>query len=267
MEVKLIDIDLLVPSAIVEGRIPKPDFKTIDTAKSHGIEALPVVKARPHSGGPGYEILSNIMTWMVAQNICVQQVPTLITDVSDEVARLNVEHDVSDNKEDPIEEARHLQALVEQGGLNVKQAGELLGRSRTEASHRLRLLKLDPSVQELVSERKLEIGHGKVLAALSASEQKRLAQKILNNKPKPLSVRNTELEVRKIRLGSTESKPVEKTADHIKLEEVLSSIVGSKVTINELPDTHGHGHVTIEYQGYEVLDGILERLGYTCPTD
>jgi len=267
MEVKLIDIDLLKPSVIVEGRRPNPDYKTIDTAKLHGIDALPIVKARPHATGPGYEILSNIMTWMVAQKICVQQVPTLITDVSDEVAKLNVEHDVSDNKEDPIEEARHLQALVEQGGLNVKQAGELLGKSRTEASHRLRLLKLDSSVQELISKGELEIGHGKALATLPVSDQKRLAQKILNNKPRPLSVRNTELEVKKIRSGLDGPDPMVKSADHIKLEEELTCIVGSRVTINELPNDRGHGHVTIEYLGYEVLDGILERLGYTCTTD
>lgn len=264
MEVKLIDIDLLEPSSILLGSIPKPDLKAIKMAKSHGIDALPVVKARAQIDGHGYEILSNILTWRIAQDINVEQVPTIITDVSDEVAKINVLHDVNNKKEDPIDEANHIKALVDDGGLSVKDAGLQIGLSRTEASHRLRLLKLHESIQVLVSKKKLEIGHGKALAGLCLSDQKRLVQKILNNRPNLLSIRNTELEVKKIKSGLITNI---KSPDHLKLEEELSDIVGSQIVINESSDKKGHGQVIIEYQGNEVLDGIMERLGYCLPND
>jgi len=264
VEVKLIDIDLLEPSRILQGCIPKPDMKDINMARSHGINALPIVKARPGIDGHGYEILSNILTWKIAQNINAEQVPTIITDVSDEVAKINVQHDINDKKEDPIDEAKYIKALVDDGGLSVKDAGSHIGLSRTEASHRLRLLKLDVVIQELVSKNKIEIGHGKALAGLCVSDQKRLVQKILNNRPRILSIRNTELEVKKIKTGSILNS---KSPDHLKLEDELTGIVGSQVVINENTDKKGHGQVVIEYQGNEVLDGILERLGYCLQSD
>lgn len=45
----------------------------------------------------------------------------------------------------------------------------------------------------------------------------------------------------------------------MKLEETITDIVGSLVEINEKTGQNECGQVVINYQGYEVLDGILER--------
>ncbi len=163
MDVRLIDIDLLIPSSIIGGCMPKPGIININVAKTHGINSLPVVKARPLASG-GYEILSNILTWRIAQNINVDQVPTVIVDVSDDVAKINVEHDIDKQKDDPIAKAKHIQVLVNNENLSIKDAAWQTGLSRTDASHLLRLLNLDKSIQVLISEAKLSVGHGKALA-------------------------------------------------------------------------------------------------------
>ncbi len=87
-----------------------------------------------------------------------------------------------------------------------------------------------------------------------------LAKKILNHRP-ALSIRKTEAEVKKIKSGDVTAMP-DKSPDHLKLEQTLTDIVGSPIEIIEEPEQKECGRIVISYHGYQVLDGILERLGY-----
>ena len=63
-----------------------------------------------------------------------------------------------------IDEARSLVRLIEEFGLTHQGVADTLGRSRAMISNTLRLLNLEPTVQALVSERRIEMGHARALA-------------------------------------------------------------------------------------------------------
>lgn len=167
--------------------------------------------------------------------------------------------DLGQEKKDPIKQAKQIKKLIEDNGFSVKDAGLKINITPTTASHLLRLLKLDNSIQKLLSEKILNIGHGKALASLDIQDQKKLVNKILKHRPQILSIRKTEEAVKKIKFNILDCT---KSPDHLKLEETITDIVGSLVEINETPGKKECGQVVINYQGYGVLDGILERLGY-----
>ncbi|HCB12482.1 MAG TPA: hypothetical protein DEP36_02770, partial [Gammaproteobacteria bacterium] len=61
----------------------------------------------------------------------------------------------------------------------ITAAGRALGLSRTEASHRLRLLQLAPSVQARITAGQLEMGKARPLVGLPASVQWELVQRLV----------------------------------------------------------------------------------------
>jgi ParB/RepB/Spo0J family partition protein len=65
---------------------------------------------------------------------------------------------------DPVDEARALQALVEQCGYTQKELGERLGLSDAAINYKLSLLKLSPELQQDVSRGRLSATQGRVIS-------------------------------------------------------------------------------------------------------
>ena len=104
-----------------------------------------------------------------------------------------------------IDEARSLVRLIEEFNLTHQGVADTLGRSRAMISNTLRLLNLDSSVQQLVIERRIEMGHARALLALESAEQGRAARRIVEDN---LTVREAERLVR----AMTEPRPAPLTS-------------------------------------------------------
>ena len=213
---------------------------------------------------PRYEILTGLRHWLLAQRAELATVPVQVRDsLSEEDARRLVEQDAGQEQTDPIAEARAIQAEVARGR-SVAAVGRTLGLSRTEASHRLRLLRLAPSVQARVASGALELGKARALVGLPERAQLDLAQRIARE---GLTTRQVEALAKAYKPGGGPPQaeaglrpaPPAPDPDLARLEADLAEWLGTRVTIRY--GDGGQGQLIVEFANLEILEGVLERIG------
>ncbi|MFO1432487.1 MAG: ParB/RepB/Spo0J family partition protein [Candidatus Competibacteraceae bacterium] len=251
--------------------LPWPSAEEIELIRELGFVDPVTARPIPHTEPPHYEILSGEKNWLAAQKAGLTRIAVMVlAEADDETAKRMQILQAHTDKHDPIQEARALQQQV-QRGLSVTHVGSATGRSRTMASHLLRLLQLEPAVQQLISNGALSVGHAKVLVGLAPAVQIELANRIRRQQ---LTVRQTEALVRSIRQNQldTAANALDamgnlraRNADVERLETDLSALIGSPVSLDYSGD--GSGRLTIAFSDLEVLDGLLDRLGYRRDID
>ncbi len=230
-----------------------------ESIKVHGIIVPIVVRPRPEGG---YFLIAGERRWRAAQRAGLHEVPVVVQEVDSQVAfeRALVEN-LQRSDLGPIEEAVAFQRLCDEFGLTQEQVAERIGKDRSTVSNAIRLLKLPPSVRQMVEDERLSMGHARALLGLEeVPEIERAARTVID---KALSVRATEALVKKLRSPEPEKSrtraPVAKSASVRDLEERLTKSLGSPVTITE--DEPGKvGRIEIKYLNLDHLDRLLDRL-------
>ena len=243
--------------------LPWPNSQAVALARAVGFVEPVTVRPLPGATPPRYEILAGLRHWLLAQRAQLATVPVHVRDrVSDEDARRLVEQDTGQAPHDPIAEARAIQAEVE-GGRSIAAVGRARGLSRTEASHRLRLLRLAPSLQQQVATGALEIGKARALVGLPDRVQLDLARRIVQE---GLTTRRAEALARARKRGQAEAgggrappSPPAQDPDLARLETELAERFGTRVTVDYGAD--GRGRLIVEFADLEILEGVLERIG------
>ncbi len=230
-----------------------------ESIKVHGIIVPIVVRPRPEGG---YFLIAGERRWRAAQRAGLHVVPVVVQEVDSQVAfeRALVEN-LQRSDLGPIEEAVAFQRLCDEFGLTQEQVAERIGKDRSTVSNAIRLLKLPPSVRQMVEDERLSMGHARALLGLEeVPEIERAARTVID---KALSVRATEALVKKLRSPEPEKSrtraPVAKSASVRDLEERLTKALGGPVTITE--DEPGKvGRIEIKYLNLDHLDRLLDRL-------
>ena len=245
--------------------LPWPTPAAVALARTVGFVEPVTVRPLPGATPPRYEILAGLRHWLLAQRAELATVPVHVQDsLSDEDARRLVEQDAGSALPDPLAEARAIQAAVARGR-SIAAAGRDWGLSRTEASHRLRLLRLAPSVQARVARGALAIGKARALVGLPERIQIDLAQRIARE---GLATRQVEALAKVYKPGGGHSRtdvgmtpaPPAKDPNLARLETELAEQLGTRVTIRY--GDGGQGQRAIDFANLEILEGVLERLGY-----
>ncbi|MGB5344822.1 MAG: ParB/RepB/Spo0J family partition protein [Woeseia sp.] len=237
-----------------------------DLARS--IEAQGVVQpivVRPIGNGangqPRYEIIAGERRWRAAQLAQLDTIPAIIRQVPDEAAiAMALIENIQRENLNPLEEARALDRLIKEFGITHQEAAEAVGRSRASVSNLLRLLDLSDKVKPLLESRELEMGHARALLSLpNATQQLDAARIVIKQR---LSVRNTEVLVRKMLSDKPGHRPATKpatpNADIRRLEKDITDKLGAKVHIDH--GTKGAGKLVISYNSLDELDGILKHI-------
>ena len=224
-----------------------------DSIKIRGI--MQPILVRQISGGR-YEIIAGERRWRAAQIAGLREVPALIREVADEAAlAMSLIENIQRENLNPLEEALGIQRLIKEFGMTHQAAGRALGSSRSSISNLLRLLSLPASVQKLMMQGKLDMGHGRALLALPSSRQMEAANLVAH---KQFSVRETEVLVSRMTDFPVAKKHPKRDRDLLRLQEEVSAKIGAQVTIK--PGKKNSGNVTIHYDNLEQLDEILTRL-------
>jgi ParB family chromosome partitioning protein len=142
-------------------------------------------------GGPPYELIMGERRLRAAKAANLETVPAIVRDTTDDAllrdALLENIHRVQLN---PLEEAAAYQQLLQEFGATHEELASRIGRSRSQVTNTIRLMKLPVKVQTRVAAGVLSAGHARALLGLPDHEaMDALATRIV---AEGLSVRATE---------------------------------------------------------------------------
>jgi ParB family chromosome partitioning protein len=158
-----------------------------------------------------------------------------------------------------IEEAESYQSLVDLGNTH-EEVSHIINKSRSQITNSLRLLKLPEEIREYLEQGQLESGHAKLLVTLKDFQQINLGRLAAT---KSWSVQTLQSKVSGAKSLNFESGGVQnrQDKDRLALENSLSEHVGSPCKITSKKGRAGQ--LIIDYGSAEILEGILEKLGYS----
>jgi len=223
--------------------------------EKHGILQPLAVRKLPNGR---YQIIAGERRWRAARAAGLKQVPVHIVEADDQtVMELALVENLQRQDLNPIEEAEGFKTLMDEYHLTQEQVAERVGKSRPAVANALRLLALSPRVRVWVSDGSLSAGHARALLSLSdQGKQESAAVQVLNQ---ALSVRQTELLVKKLQQETAPQQKKSPTEVNY-LEEVarnLTSRLGRKVT---LVNGRKKGRIELEFYGADDLEQLISQL-------
>lgn len=140
--------------------------------------------------------------------------------------------------------------------LSHEQIGHRTGKDRSTITNMLRLLRLPDEVQLLLAERRLSMGHAKVILGLPSPDlQRQVADQAT---AQGYSVRQVERLVQRM-TEPREPKPAEQLEDDPNVKAAmkdLEGVLGTRVRIVQRSEQRGH--MEIEYYSLDDLNRIYE---------
>jgi ParB family chromosome partitioning protein len=205
----------------------------------------------------GYQLVAGERRVRAAQMAGLDRVPAVIRQMAerDQLAVAIVEN-VQRADLNAMEEAHAYRQLADEFNLTQDEIATRVGRARSTVANTLRLLDLEPSVQQALADGNITEGHARALAGATPAGQRQLVETVM---VRGLSVRQTEELVRRLR-----ERPAAQTAtatdpatnmDH--LEEDLRRALGTKVV---LARSRKGGRIVIEYYSDEEFSRLFDRL-------
>lgn len=224
-----------------------------DSIRQHGVMQPVVVRQTVR----GYELIAGERRWRASQRAGVGNIPAIIRDLDDQqVAALALVENIQREQLTAIEQARALARMRDQFSMDQTALATMISSSRSNVANLLRLLNLTQSVQTMLEDGRLEMGHARALLPLPDNMQQKTAEDVLKSQ---LSVRQTETLVKRLLSDDrTMEKSENKDPDVTRLEAKLSDRLGATVQIKA--KSGGRGHIVIEYGSLDILDGIVARL-------
>lgn len=219
--------------------------------------------------GDGYELVAGERRWRAARRVGLQTIPALVRETDDAAA---LEHALIENLHrdelNPLEEAAAYQQLIEDFGLTHDQVATRVGKGRASITNVLRLLQLPPTIQRLVQERKIGMGHARALLGTpDRAFQEQLAKRIV---AEDLSVRSVEEAIREHQ-GGDDVDPGDRDRARAKrlrppglleLEELLGDHLETRVSISM---GTARGKVVVEFSTLEDLERIYRLMTEGAP--
>lgn len=207
-----------------------------------------------------YELISGERRWQAAKLAGLRTIPAIIKNVDNEtLAAFSLIENIQREDLNVLEEAEAYQRLIDDFELTHDDVAERVGKPRATITNFLRLLRLEPAVKQWLTEKKLTMGHTKVLLGLSGDQQIRVGGIVVK---KGLSVRQTEVMVRSV------LSPKEKVAlseEVLSWSEVmsedLSELLGRpcKITLHKKAGA-GQGSVRFDFASMDELSEFYEFL-------
>ena len=204
-----------------------------------------------------FELVAGERRWRASQRAGLSEIPAIVRDLDDQqVAALALIENIQREQLTAIEQARALARMRDEFSMDQTALAAMISSSRSNVANLLRLLNLAQSVQLMLEDGSLEMGHARALLPLPENMQRKTAEDVVRSQ---LSVRQTETLIK--RLLSDDTTPTKtdvKDPDVSCLESKLSDQLGATVQIKA--KSGGKGHIVIEYGSLDILDGIVARL-------
>lgn len=218
-----------------------------------------VVRPAPAGAAEGaeWELVAGERRWRAVRRLGWTEVPSVVREIDDRAMLvLAIVENVQRAELSPLEEAAGYRQLIEEFGFTQAEVAESVGRERSTVTNLLRLLQLPPSVQRMLDEGKLAMGHARALLGLN--DERGMAELAREAVHRGLSVRNVEERVRRRRADPSPSIPTPADPHVRNLEAELQRALGTAARIR-LSGAE-RGRVEIPFFGTEDFERILELL-------
>ena len=256
------DLVRLSANMLVAGKYqPRTEFDTsaleqlADSIKANGIIQPLIVRKVDEKN---YEIIAGERRWRAAKMAGLKDVPVIIRDVPDDTASaFALIENIQRENLNPIDEAIALKRLKEEFSMTHEQISEAVGytRSRSTVTNLLRILTLSSEAQDLLRQKKIDIGHAKTLLTLDDHSQSLVVKQIVE---KGLSVRESELLVQKLKKASVDKADKNDFAIEERgseWQEILQQKL--KLPIKVILNNKGKGKVIILVESTEEMEWIV----------
>jgi len=142
---------------------------------------LQPILVRPVEGS-GYAVVAGERRWRAAMKVLGDdfQIPVLVKDItSEEADELALIENVARANMSPTEEATAAAKILGSCEGNRDEAAKRLGWSRSTLDKRLALMNCSPLVIKALNERKIQLGHAELLAAVPKDRQEKVIANLL----------------------------------------------------------------------------------------
>jgi ParB family transcriptional regulator, chromosome partitioning protein len=211
-----------------------------------------------------FELIAGERRLRAAKLAGLTEIPAIIQDFADnrllEVALIE---NIQREDLNPLETAQALDRLSREMSLSHEEIADRTGKDRSTITNLIRLLRLPDSIQLLVAERRLSMGHARAILGLTSPElQTKVAEKCA---AQGFSVRQVERLVKKM---NEPREPDEKALQDPNIRAAVGELeiaLGTRVRIVEKSDQRGR--IEIEYYSQEELQRVYETIVAAARTE
>lgn len=252
--VKIVDINEVEPN-FEQPRKKFDEIELQELSKSileHGIIQPLIVREKEGK----YEIVAGERRYRAARLANINEIPIIIKTFSEQqTLEVALVENIQREDLNPMELASAYSLLMDRFDLSQEQVADKVGKSRPSVANIMRLLKLNPYVQEKLREGEITFGHARALLAVKdLTVQKQLTDIIIE---KALTVREIEKYIQELANKKKKSKDEKPAYNpfYREIQEDLQRLFGTKVSISKGAKK---GKIEIEYYSDEELSRILQ---------
>src|ERR1700682_3507844 len=253
---KKIDIDLIEPSPYQ----PRTRFREEALEElARSIKASGIIQplvVRPIAGR--FQLIAGERRWRAAQRAGLTKVSAIVRQVADELAlEMTLVENIQREDLHAIETARAFERLMEEFQLTQEAVAERTGKDRATVANAVRLLKLEPTIQDWIEEGKLSAGHGRALLAVADTQLRmRYAHRASRG---GLTVRQIEKLASRRSRGAHAPAELHPDANIRSALDELQRHLGTKVLLHQKTKMRP-GQLVLEYYDDAQLMGLYDRL-------
>lgn len=227
-----------------------------DSIKQHGL-TQPVVVVYD-AGMDKYELVVGERRFRASQLAGFTEIDCIVHGKLDDkqMCALALIENIQREDLNPIETALGYKSLMQKFMISQTELGEYCGKSKAAVSNSLRLLNLEPEIQEAIKSGEISEGHGRALLMVADNNKREtLFKKIFSSK---MSVRQAEEAAKNASSETVKTKP-QKTPDTLAFEASLQEALGTKVEL-KYGSKPSKGKLILHYNSLEELEQISQRL-------
>ena len=241
---------------------PRKEFRPEELAELQAsLEAnglLQPIVVRP-TGSNTYELIAGERRLRAATQLGWADIPVVVRDIDDRtLLTLALVENLQRADLNAVEEAEGYQRLIDDFGLTQQRVAELVGRDRSTIANTLRVLQLPETVQRMVRDGHLSLGHARAL--LTLEDERAIAAAAREVVDKGLSVRDIEARARQAR--PDKRRPVVKVpgqeTEVRRVEEQLRRHLQTDIAVTVSRDYRGT--IAISFYSADDLERLLDSI-------
>ncbi len=178
----------------------------------------------------GYEVIAGERRLRASKRAGLKTIPAIIRQLTDEkMAEIALLENLQREDLNALEEANAYKSLIEKLHITQDELAKRVSKSRSHITNVLGLLRLPDSVQQMIADKKLTMGHARVLSKLENNDEIiKMANSIVEN-----SMPVREVERASANKPRKQAQKREKNSEYKYVEELLCDKLDTKVKIKD----------------------------------